>query len=43
MKEKLLMAIGLGSLLVRSDYVSESYRQELKRLGRRMLRDIKIP
>jgi hypothetical protein len=40
MKEKLLMLIGLGQIMFNDNYVDRSFRRELKRKGRRLLRDM---
>lgn len=38
MRRKLLMVLGLGRVMPKDDYVGESYRRELRRLGKEMLR-----
>lgn len=42
MKEKLLMILGLSRVIVGDDYVGESYRRELKRFGRKVLKDLRV-
>ena len=40
MRRKLLMVLGLGRVILEDDYVGESYRRELRRLGERVLREV---